>query len=47
MRTQFYDNQLTITALYNHVKLISEMNRDLGDLGKMKEAYDKEEAKRK
>lgn len=40
MRVQFYDNELTITALFNHIKLISEMNRDIFDLSKMKEKYE-------
>lgn len=25
MRSEIYDNELTITALYNHIKLIHEM----------------------
>lgn len=29
MRGKIYDNELTITALYNHVKLLFEMNREL------------------
>ena len=29
MRNKYYDNEITITALYNHVKLIFEMNRYL------------------
>jgi hypothetical protein len=29
MRSKYYDNELTITALYNHIKLIYEMNREL------------------
>lgn len=29
MRGKLYDNELTITALYNHIKLIWEMNRQL------------------
>lgn len=36
MRLQFYDNELTVTALYNHIRLISELNRDLGDITKLK-----------
>jgi hypothetical protein len=36
MRGQFYDNELTITALYNHIKLIHEMNKDIGDLKQIK-----------
>jgi predicted transcriptional regulator len=29
MRSRYYDNELTITALYNHIKLIAELTRDL------------------
>lgn len=36
MRSQFYDNELTVTALFNHIKLISEMNKDIGDLTRLK-----------
>ena len=31
MRAKFYDNQLTVTCLFNHIKLVSEMNRQLND----------------
>lgn len=31
MRAKFYDNQLTVTCLFNHIKLVSEMNRELND----------------
>jgi predicted transcriptional regulator len=31
MRGRYYDNELTITALYNHIKLISELNRELDE----------------
>ena len=27
MRGKLYDNELLITALYNHIKLVDEMNR--------------------
>ncbi len=40
MRGQLYDNELTITALFNHIKLVAEMNRDINELAKMKEKYD-------
>lgn len=36
MRGNLYDNQLTITALYNHIKLIFEMNRELEAREKVK-----------
>lgn len=31
MRVKFYDNELTITCLFNHIKLVYEMNRDITD----------------
>ena len=36
MRSKYYDNQLTVTCLYNHVKFISEMNRQIGDINALK-----------
>lgn len=32
MRGQYYDNELTITALHNHIKLIHEINSNMIDL---------------
>ncbi len=29
MRGKYYDNELTITCLYNHIKLINEINHQL------------------
>lgn len=31
MRGRYYDNELTITCLYNHIKLVHEMNRELAE----------------
>lgn len=45
MRGKFYDNELTITALYNHIKLVSEMNRDLEERETLRK--DKEEISKK
>lgn len=36
MRMKFYDNELTITCLFNHVKLVAEMNRQLKDINPLK-----------
>ena len=47
MRGRFFDNELTITALFNHIKLISEMNREIGDLDQIKGDLKKEEDRRK
>ncbi len=29
MRTKYYDNELTITVLNNHIKTIYELNRQM------------------
>lgn len=29
MRTKYYDNELTITVLYNHIKTIYELNKQM------------------
>lgn len=36
MRSKFYDNELTVTCLFNHVKLVAEMNRDMEDVKGLK-----------
>lgn len=45
MRGMMYDNELTITALYNHIKLIYEMNRELEEREVLRK--EKDEAVRK
>lgn len=32
MKSTYYDNELTITCLFNHMKNMYEMNRDLGEI---------------
>ena len=36
MRSKFYDNELTVTCLFNHVKLLSEMDKQMIDLKAIK-----------
>ena len=36
MRSKYYDNEITITVLYNHIKLVYEMNRELEERDKLK-----------
>lgn len=45
MRAKFYDNQLTVTCLFNHIKLVSEMNRELNDSNAFKGKVSDLEAK--
>ena len=47
MRLKFYDNELLTIALFNHIKLIHEMDSDLLELKGVKERFDKEEAEKK
>lgn len=37
MRVKYYDNELSLIALFNHIKLIHEMDGDLGQLQSVKE----------
>jgi hypothetical protein len=37
MRGKIYDNELTVTCLYNHIRMISEMNRDLTEANSFKD----------
>lgn len=32
MKSSYFDNELTITCLFNHMKNMYEMNRDLGEI---------------
>lgn len=37
MRGKMFDSELAITALYNHVKLVSEMNSEINSLKPIKQ----------
>lgn len=45
MRDTYYDNELTITCLFNHMKNMYEMNRDLGEIVKLKAEIERLERK--
>ena len=47
IRSKTFDNELTMVVLNNQLRLITDLNKEMTELKKVKELYDKDQLRKK